>query len=104
MKRGGVKPIATADSGRVLRGLATACAPEMATESALLASALTTVLLTVVFRVLEPWPLKLIYDFIFRHGHGKGKELAMFSAVLVSRALVNLLYGSKARLNKVAIG
>jgi preprotein translocase subunit SecD len=29
---------------------------------------------------------------------------SMFSAVLVSRALVNLFYGSKARLNKVAIG
>jgi preprotein translocase subunit SecD len=29
---------------------------------------------------------------------------SMFSAVLVSRALVNLIYGSKARLNKVAIG
>ena len=29
---------------------------------------------------------------------------SMFSAVLVSRALVNLIYGHKARLNKVAIG
>ncbi|OGS93343.1 MAG: protein-export membrane protein SecD [Gallionellales bacterium GWA2_59_43] len=29
---------------------------------------------------------------------------SMFSAILVSRALVNLIYGSKARLNKVAIG
>ncbi|MGB8517560.1 MAG: protein translocase subunit SecD, partial [Gallionella sp.] len=29
---------------------------------------------------------------------------SMFSAVLVSRAMVNLMYGSKARLNKVAIG
>jgi preprotein translocase subunit SecD len=29
---------------------------------------------------------------------------SMFSAVLVSRALVNLIYGRKARLNKVAIG
>jgi preprotein translocase subunit SecD len=29
---------------------------------------------------------------------------SMFSSVLVSRALVNLMYGSKARLNKVAIG
>ena len=29
---------------------------------------------------------------------------SMFSAVLVSRALVNLFYGRKARLNKVAIG
>jgi preprotein translocase subunit SecD len=29
---------------------------------------------------------------------------SMFSAVLVSRALVNLSYGRKARLNKVAIG
>ncbi|BCK87130.1 protein translocase subunit SecD [Sideroxyarcus emersonii] len=29
---------------------------------------------------------------------------SMFSAVLVSRALVNLIYGSKVRLNKVAIG
>ncbi len=29
---------------------------------------------------------------------------SMFSSVLVSRAMVNLMYGSKARLNKVAIG
>ncbi|MBU1426559.1 MAG: protein translocase subunit SecD [Gammaproteobacteria bacterium] len=29
---------------------------------------------------------------------------SMFSAVMVSRGLVNLIYGSKARLNKVAIG
>jgi preprotein translocase subunit SecD len=29
---------------------------------------------------------------------------SMFSSVLVSRALVNLIYGRKARLNKVAIG
>jgi len=29
---------------------------------------------------------------------------SMFSAVLVSRALVNLIYGRKVRLNKVAIG
>jgi len=29
---------------------------------------------------------------------------SMFSAVLVSRALVNNIYGRKARLNKVAIG
>jgi preprotein translocase subunit SecD len=29
---------------------------------------------------------------------------SMFSAVLVSRALVNLIYGRKPRLNKVAIG
>ena len=29
---------------------------------------------------------------------------SMFSAVMVSRSLVNLIYGSKARLNKVAIG
>ena len=29
---------------------------------------------------------------------------SMFSSVLVSRAVVNLMYGSKARLNKVAIG
>ncbi|HAF44791.1 MAG TPA: protein translocase subunit SecD, partial [Gallionellaceae bacterium] len=29
---------------------------------------------------------------------------SMFSAVMVSRALVNLIYGRKARLNKVAIG
>ena len=29
---------------------------------------------------------------------------SIFSAVLVSRALVNLIYGRKARLNKVAIG
>jgi preprotein translocase subunit SecD len=29
---------------------------------------------------------------------------SIFSAVLVSRLLVNLIYGRKARLNKVAIG
>jgi preprotein translocase subunit SecD len=29
---------------------------------------------------------------------------SMFSAVMVSRMLVNLIYGRKARLNKVAIG
>jgi len=28
----------------------------------------------------------------------------MFSSVLVSRALVNLIYGRKARLSKVSIG
>ncbi|HEU0188331.1 MAG TPA: protein translocase subunit SecD [Gallionellaceae bacterium] len=33
-----------------------------------------------------------------------GIMTSMFSAVLVSRALVNLIYGSKARLHKVAIG
>ncbi|MFY9261160.1 MAG: protein translocase subunit SecD [Gallionella sp.] len=52
--------------------------------------------------------------FLFMFGSGPIKGFAvvlclgiltsMFSAVLVSRAMVNLIYGSKSRLNKVAIG
>ena len=52
--------------------------------------------------------------FLFMFGSGPIKGFAvvlclgiltsMFSAVLVSRAMVNLIYGSKTRLNKVAIG
>jgi len=50
--------------------------------------------------------------FMFGSGPVKGFAVVLclgiltsiFSAVLVSRALVNLIYGSKARLNKVAIG
>ena len=99
MKRGGVTPIAAAGSGRVLRGLVKACAPEMATEGALLASALTSVLLTVAFRVLEPWPLKLIYDFIFRHGHGKEKEPAILGAMLAP-----FEHGHRLELIWVAVG
>jgi preprotein translocase subunit SecD len=33
-----------------------------------------------------------------------GIMTSMFSAVLISRAIVNLIYGRKARLTKVAIG
>jgi ATP-binding cassette subfamily B protein len=82
MNRGGVTPIAQAGSSRVLRGLVRACGADIELERGLLAGSVVTVLLTVLFRVLEPWPLKLIYDFIFRHGHGKGKELALLGGAL----------------------
>ncbi len=82
MNRSGTTPIAQVGSSRVLRGLVRACGADMAAERGLLAGSVATVLLTVLFRVLEPWPLKLIYDFIFRHGHGKGKELALLGGAL----------------------
>lgn len=108
MKRSQVTPIATADSGRVLHGLVKACAEDMAAERGLMASALVTVMLTVVFRVLEPWPLKVIYDFIFRHGHGKGKELAIFGGALTSMesghrlALIWIAVGALVAFNALA--
>ena len=108
MKRSQVTPIAATDSGRVLHGLVKACAEDMAAERGLLASALVTVMLTVVFRVLEPWPLKLIYDFIFRHGHGKGKDLAVFGGVFTSLesghplALIWIAVGSLVAFNALA--
>lgn len=49
---------------------------EIAREKSLLAVAATTVLGSVVFRILEPWPLKFIYDSIF-HAKSKGIPISI---------------------------
>ena len=75
--------------GRVMRGLLQVCGRDLMAERRLLASAVTTVVLTALFRVLEPWPLKFIYDLIFQHGQGKEKALKVFGFVLVHKGSGN---------------
>ena len=43
--------------------------PEIARERSLLGLSFAVVLGSVVFRILEPWPLKFIYDLVFRTKH-----------------------------------
>ena len=47
--------------------------PEIARERSLLGLSFTAVLCSVVFRILEPWPLKFIYDLVFHTKHHASK-------------------------------
>ena len=85
MKRPSIIPISPPKTLRVMRELLRACQTDVIAERGLLATAFGAVLATVVFRVLEPWPLKFIYDFIFRHGHGQSKTLYLFGLSIPSQ-------------------
>ena len=78
MKRPSVIPISPPKTLRLMRELLRTCQTDVMAERGLLATAFGAVLATVVFRVLEPWPLKFIYDFIFRNNHGQSKTLYLF--------------------------
>jgi ATP-binding cassette subfamily B protein len=69
----------------ILTGLLRVCRTDVRAEQGLLASAVAAVFATVVFRVLEPWPLKFIYDVIFRHGHDHGKTFAILGSTFSSQ-------------------
>jgi ATP-binding cassette, subfamily B, bacterial len=47
--------------------------PEIARERSLLGLSFTAVLCSVIFRILEPWPLKFIYDLVFHTKHHASK-------------------------------
>ncbi len=85
MKRTPVIPISPPKTLRVMRELLRACRADVLAERGLLATATGAVLATVIFRVLEPWPLKFIYDFIFGHGHGRTTTLHLFGLTLSSQ-------------------
>ncbi len=85
MKRPSVIPISPPKTLRVMHELLRACQTDVMAERGLLATAFGAVLATVVFRVLEPWPLKFIYDFIFRHGYGKSKTFYLFGLSIPSQ-------------------
>ena len=56
----------------VLRGavrLVDAFRPEIAGEKSLLGLSVAALVLSVLFRILEPWPLKFIYDLVFHTKH-----------------------------------
>jgi ATP-binding cassette subfamily B protein len=91
MKRTPIRPIVPPSTFHIMSELLRACRADVTAQRGLLGSAIGAVLATVVFRVLEPWPLKFIYDFIFRHGHERGKTLSIFGHAL-------LLQGSEHRL------
>src|SRR5262249_46592758 len=56
--------------------------PEIAREKKLLLLALVAVVFSLVFQILEPWPLKYIYDSIFRAGgHGRLARLPLAGAL-----------------------
>src|SRR5258706_1771558 len=56
--------------------------PQIVREKKLLLLALVAVLFSLVFQVLEPWPLKYIYDSIFRAGsHGRLARLPLAGAL-----------------------
>jgi ATP-binding cassette subfamily B protein len=61
---------------RLLRALR----PEIAGERSLLGLSLVAVLFSVMFRILEPWPLKFIYDLIFHTKH-RSSQLAWLSSL-----------------------
>jgi ATP-binding cassette subfamily B protein len=75
MKAASEQPILRPETWRIGSGLMRLCGRDLAAERNLLGSSAVAVLLTVAFRLLEPWPLKFIYDAIFRHGHGRAKEV-----------------------------
>ena len=54
--------------------------PEIAEEKSLLVSSTAALLFSVVFRILEPWPLKFIYDLLF-HTKSHAQKLVFFSHV-----------------------
>ncbi len=83
MKHTPITPIGPPNSSRIMAGLFRICRADVLAERRLLFSAIGTVFATVIFRVLEPWPLKFIYDVIFRHGHEHGKTLYIFGHALL---------------------
>jgi len=54
--------------------------PEIAGEKSLLGLSLVTVLFSVMFSILEPWPLKFIYDLIF-HAKHRSSQPAFLSSL-----------------------
>ena len=61
--------------------------PEIRPQRWSLAAALAAVLLTAALQVLEPWPLKFIYDSLFQAQHGRvgsGAVLALSAAAIVA--------------------
>lgn len=103
-----------------MRELLKTCRADVIAERGPLLGAVATVLLTVVFRVLEPWPLKLIYDFIFGHSHGEARTLELFGVTfphlapehrlaliwiaVCSLVVFNVLAGTFDYLSNVAMG
>src|SRR5260370_41938413 len=63
----------------------------MSPERALLVSATAWIIAAAFFRVLEPWPLKFIYDFIFRHGHDHGRSFQFLGITLSAAGSQNRL-------------
>src|SRR5258708_1844596 len=72
-------------SKKVLRGvlrLIRSFRPQIVREKKLLLLALVAVVFSLIFQVLEPWPLKYIYDSIFRTvGHGRLTRLPLAGAL-----------------------
>lgn len=84
-------PISSPKSLRVLRELLRVCGKDALAERSLLLSAVGAVMATVLFRVLEPWPLKFIYDSIFRHGHLQASALYLFGLRISPQGTENRL-------------
>ena len=63
---------------------------EIAREQSLLAVSALTVVAAVAFRILEPWPLKFIYDTIF-HVKNHGLPLATGAAAVVGIAAASMI-------------
>src|SRR6516162_1840475 len=63
---------------------------EIAREQSLLAVSALTVVAAVAFRILEPWPLKFIYDTIF-HVKNHGLPLATGAAAVVGIAAASII-------------
>lgn len=82
MKRPLVDSVAPPEAFRILGQLLRVCRADVRTERSLVASATLSVLAAAIFRVLEPWPLKFIYDFIFRHGHDHSKTFQLLGITL----------------------
>ncbi len=87
MKRTPITPITPPNSSRIMAGLFRICRADMLAERVSLSAAICAVLATVVFRVLEPWPLKFIYDVIFRHGHEHGNAVYILGHALLPQYL-----------------
>jgi ATP-binding cassette subfamily B protein len=76
---------------RILGDLLRTCRADVRTERVLLASATASIIAAAFFRVLEPWPLKFIYDFIFRHGHDHGRSFKFLGITLSAAGSQNRL-------------
>ena len=67
---------------RSVLGLIQFFRPQIVREKKLLLLALVAVVFSLAFQILEPWPLKYIYDSIFRAGgHGRLARLPLAGAL-----------------------